>query len=377
MWVRVVLLLILASAVGYGTVQVAQQWLAQERERAARNVPATIAAPPPAPAAGRAILVAAADLELGHLIRPEDLSWQAWPDAALAPSYIEEGRRDITEFHGAVIRSRVAAGEPLTDHLVVRPGERGFLAAVLGPGMRAVAVPIDQRTGIAGLIFPGDRVDVMMTYVFRIEEIVGPDGRPRRASTEGIQYENRVTTETVLLDIRVLAIDQNTRQFATPNPQPGQAPAEPRGPGGGSMVTVEVTPQQAEFLTIAQQMMAQRSGSLSLSLRSLTDPNQPAVVSALEENGGIQLVGNTAHPGEEKFFGTAARAAPTERRTFSVDSDFSLLLAPLPTGIEFPEPPPVPQIAASEEPPPPPPPSESPGGTVLRGDAAPLGGGGT
>ncbi len=380
MWLRVVLLLVLAGAVGFGTVRMAQQWLEQER---AANAPRTVVtAPPPQPA--RSILVAANELQVGHFLRPEDLRWQPWPDGPLAPNYIEQNSRNIASFVGAVVRERVALGEPVTDSMMVRPGDRGFLAAVLGPGMRAIAVPIDERTGVAGMVYPGDRVDVMMTYVFRVlmgYRVVTNNNNNNGGNAAGNNsgsdrepiYEDRVTTETVLLDLRILAIDQNTNQYVDPGVQQQQQQQgqqqgdQPRQARPGRFVTLEVTPQQAEFLTIAQQMMAQRSGSLSLSLRSLADPNQPSVVAALPE--GVQLAGDTAAPGQEKFFGATARTARTEQRSYSVDSDFSQLLTPWPTQTPTPPSAPTPSFAPSQTV------AAAPtqtAGTVVTGRATPL-----
>ena len=116
----------------------------------------------------------------------------AFPDEAVPETYIlregfEEGSLD-----GAVVRQPLAAGEPITQPKIVRPGDRGFLAAVLKPGMRAVSVPINATTGISGFVFPGDAVDLLLT----VELDLG--GRERRA------------TQTILSDIRVLAVDQRT-----------------------------------------------------------------------------------------------------------------------------------------------------------------------
>ena len=126
------------------------------------------------------------------------------------------------------------AGEPVTLRKLVGPGERGFLAAALAPGMRAVTVPVNQTTGIAGFIFPGDRVDMLLTHL-----VVDARGSERQAS------------ETVLYNVRVLAVDRDTNNIEN-------------APKVASTVTLEVTPKIAEVISVLRKL-----GDLSLSLRSL------------------------------------------------------------------------------------------------------------
>ena len=85
-------------------------------------------------------------------------------------TYVLKGQRSEEEMVGAVVRSRIAAGEPITDGAVVKPGDRGFLAAVLSPGMRAVSVPVNATSSHSGLIFPGDRVDLILTQSLSADE---------------------------------------------------------------------------------------------------------------------------------------------------------------------------------------------------------------
>jgi pilus assembly protein CpaB len=140
---------------------------------------------------------------------------------------------------GAVVRKRIATGEPLTDGAVVKPGERGFLAAVLEPGMRAVSVPITPASSNSGLIFPGDRVDLILTQSLIESE---SEGSVRRVS------------ETVLNDIRIIAMGTETSD----DPEAGQAHEKAK------TATLEVTPSQAEKVALLTEL-----GKLSLSLRSL------------------------------------------------------------------------------------------------------------
>jgi pilus assembly protein CpaB len=140
---------------------------------------------------------------------------------------------------GAMVRRPVAAGEPLMLGEIMRPGDHGFLAAVLAPGMRAITIGVDAVSGTAGLIWPGDRVDVIMTHM--TEDTSLPMGR-------------RVSAETVQRNARVIAIDQQLVQGALPGSAEGNS---------ARTVTLEVTGDQA-----LQVQVAARIGKLSLSVRS-------------------------------------------------------------------------------------------------------------
>ncbi len=187
------------------------------------------------------VLVAKNDTPAGHFIKAQDLRWQGWPKGALAPTYVQKGKRKPEDFDGAVVRTGLAAGQPVTDALVVRPGEQGFLAAVLEPGMRAVSIQVNAISGISGFVFPGDRVDMVLTHTVR-----SADGR----STHHV-------SETVLQDIRVLAVDQKT------DDQKGKASV-------AKTVTFEVTPKQVEKIGIIASI-----GRISLSLRPIAREAQP------------------------------------------------------------------------------------------------------
>ncbi len=100
------------------------------------------------------VLVAAKNLPAGHLVQANDLRWQAWPDAALADTYLLKTQYKIDDIVGSVVRTGFVTGEPIIQRRVVKPDDRGFVAAVLAPGMRAVTVPVNTTTGIAGFVFP-------------------------------------------------------------------------------------------------------------------------------------------------------------------------------------------------------------------------------
>lgn len=226
-----------AVAAAGGAAYVAQGWLNAQRAALARSIKAP---PPKAPATS--ILVARRSLPAGTFVKPEDVRWQPWPDGTLDVSYAVQGKRDPAAFTGAVVRRGIVAGEPITDARVVKPGDRGFLAAVLSPGSRAVSVPVTASSAISGLVFPGDRVDLILSL------------RTAEAG-EGGGSVSVLASETVLENVRVIALDQST------DDQKGKASVP-------KTATLEVTPRQAEMVMVATEL-----GKLAFSLRSLAHPD--------------------------------------------------------------------------------------------------------
>ncbi|SFL12802.1 Flp pilus assembly protein CpaB [Methylobacterium pseudosasicola] len=212
--------------------------------------------PPPPPPPPKAelppppmteVLVAAADMPMGQVLRAADLRWQPWPDGAMTAGYIsrKDNAKALDETVGASVRSGFLAGEPIRAQKLVRP-ESGFMAAILPSGMRAVAIVTDSRgtNSAGGFILPNDRVDVIRTF---------RDDANSRANNSEVQL-----SQTILTDIRVLAIGQLIQEKNGTNVVTGET------------ATLAVTPAQAETLTLAQKV-----GSLSLSLRSLADAGRP------------------------------------------------------------------------------------------------------
>jgi pilus assembly protein CpaB len=193
------------------------------------------------------VLVASASLGVGQFVHVERLSWRDWPADAVVAAHVTSEEAEKADFAGAVVRTAMAPGDPFSPGKIVQPGERGFLAAVLKPGMRAAAVPVNAVSGASGLIFPGDRVDLIL-----VQEI----------DEEGAGAARRMAGETVLRDLRVLAVDQRLS-----DPAPGVDGELPMA----RTVTLEVTPRQAERVALARDM-----GSLALSLRSLAVPEEEA-----------------------------------------------------------------------------------------------------
>lgn len=294
---RTILLLAAALVLTLLTALLMRGWVDQQRAHLAAVQPSTNAT---------RVLVAKTDLPVGRFIRAEDLAWQDWPAKGVAKSYAVEGKRPEKEFLGAVVRHPLGAGQPVTDEAVVKPGDRGFLAAVLKPGDRAVSVKVTATSGIAGLVFPGDRVDIILTQTL--------ERRNRDAMTQ------RHASLTVLHDIRVLAIDQNLSGQAASGKDAKSGRA---GTEGSHTATLEVTPKQGEIVAVAAEM-----GNLSLELRSLATPHQDNVADA---TGGV----------------TGPSAAPAQT-TYTLDSQVSRLLPPLEARAAPPTP--APANAAAHDP---------------------------
>ena len=281
---RVAILGLLAVIVGGATIYFAREWLANERAAASEVQRIEVEA--------TEVLVAVEPMSAGRFVKPEDLRWQPWPVNNVAEAYIELGELTVDDFIGSVVRTGVAEGEPITLNRVVKPGDRGFLAAVLIPGMRAISVPVDETSGIAGLVFPGDRVDVILTHSVRQD------------TAQGVQV--RRASETVLTDVRVLAIDQMVEQSA--------------GPVLANTATLEVTPEQAEKVRVMLQL-----GSLSLSLRSLAEVPASADATPADDGSFVDRLASS-------LAGMGRPGGPDMRnyegQTFTLDSDVSILLGP-------------------------------------------------
>lgn len=187
----------------------------------------------------REVLVISRNVELGDPVGPA-LSWQPWPASVVDESFItrDSDPGAIDRLKNNVARYALFAGEPVRTSRLVENGQ-SFMSSILPPGMRAVATQISIETSAGGFILPNDHVDVIMT-------------RRLDSDTGGPEY----VTETVLENIRVLAIDQAIQEG-----QEGDAVII------GETATLEMKPEQVEILTVAQQM----ADRLTLSLRSAAD----------------------------------------------------------------------------------------------------------
>lgn len=276
-------LLVSALIVAIGTAFVARSMFAGA---AAPEAAAAV----PAVATGPKVLVAQRALTPGTIITPDALSFQPWPAEMVKDAYFIEGEADMQKLLGTVVRFAITAGEPVTQGTLVSPQDRGFLAAALTPGMRAITVPVSTQTGVAGFIFPGDRVDMMLT------QTVGG------GEAAGLQV-----AETVLRNLRVLATDQTTTQAVV------DGVTQPRVSG---TVTLEVTPRIAEKVTVAQTL-----GSISFSLRPLAD-SQSDLERALA-SGDVKLPENATPEQEEKLLKAAVAQPSDGKTTFVTGGDVS------------------------------------------------------
>lgn len=206
------------------------------------------------------VLVASSSLPIGSRLNEDNLDWQEWPENAVADGFITQSTRPdaVEELSGSIVRLPVFEGEPIRSEKVVDSDTR-IMSSILPSGKRAVSTEITVETGAGGFILPNDRVDVIMVR-----------------SDEGSGF----LTETILSNIRILAIDQRIQEDDEGNKT-----------AVGSTATLELTPEQAQIITVAQQMASR----LTLALRSVADVQDPDTGGAnylLSGDGGstIQLI---------------------------------------------------------------------------------------
>jgi pilus assembly protein CpaB len=188
------------------------------------------------------VLVAKSDINIGQKLTPSLLAWQAWPESAKTGNFIRRKQHpDAMEgLSGLIARAPFVNGEPIRREKLVQGKGSGYMAAILPKGMRAVSIGVSPETGASGFILPNDHVDVILTR------------RDREAEkATGTEVH---TSETILSDVRVLAIDQ------TVSDKNGQKVVV------GKTATLELTPKQVETIELSRQI-----GSLSLALRSIAD----------------------------------------------------------------------------------------------------------
>jgi pilus assembly protein CpaB len=240
---------------------------------------------------GPKVLVAQRALPVGTIITADSISFQAWPKEMVQDAYFIDGEADMNKLLGTVVRYPVTAGQPVTQGALVSPGDRGFLAAALGAGMRAVTIPVSQKTGVGGFVFPGDHVDLVLTQSVRAP------GSP----------ETLKAAETILRNVRVLATDQSTETETVEGKTVVRA---------FRTVTLEVTPKIAEKIAVAQTI-----GTISLSLRSLAD-NQSELDQAIA-SGTVKVPAGATKEQEEKLLGQAMNRPLDNGSTFVTGGDVS------------------------------------------------------
>ncbi|MEN6542352.1 Flp pilus assembly protein CpaB [Parvibaculum sp.] len=218
-------------------------------------------AEPVAAAPAVEVLVAASNIERGERVTAGSLRWQAWPDGPVAPELVTKAAKPnaIDQFAGSVARATLSNGEPIIETKLVSLDKGGFMSALIAPGMRAVAVPVAAETSAGGFILPNDHVDVILTHKVR-------EG--------GVEGKDIARAETILRNVRVLAVDQRFKE------EGDQATV-------GRTATLELSGQQVEVLAAAQV-----DGSVSLSLRSIAEADKavPDDTTAKTESAMIRVV---------------------------------------------------------------------------------------
>ena len=247
----------------------------------------------PAVPLGPKVLVAKKALPVGTIIDADSFSFQPWPKELMQNAYYLEGQPDgdPKKLLGTVVRYAITAGQPITKGALVGPQDRGFLAAALGPGMRAITVPVNTNAGVAGFVFPGDHIDLVLTQ--QVEG--GGDGPALKVS------------ETIIRNLRVLATDQRI----TDKDDDGKTQVKVFG-----NVTLEVTPRIAEKIAVAQSL-----GSLSLSLRSIAD-NSSDLERAVA-SGEVKVPAGTSPDQEKQMLLAMANRPNDSNTTFSTGGDVS------------------------------------------------------
>lgn len=261
------------------------------------GAPQAAAVGAPAPQVnGPEVLVATRALPIGTILDATAVKFQPWPQELVDPKayFVKgQGETDLKKLQGTVVRFAITAGQPLTQGSLVKPGDRGFLAAALGPGMRAVTVPVSAQSAVAGFVFPGDRIDLMLTQ----SVVGGGDGPPLKV------------TETVLKNLRVLATDQRTDNTVDEN---GKTVVRTY-----STVTVEASPKLAEKIAVTQNL----GGTLTVALRSIAD-NAAELEEAIA-SGSISVPEGADPKAERDMLAKAEGEGVASKTSFATGADVS------------------------------------------------------
>ena len=288
---RRIILIVAALMITAGTAVVARYWAANQQATVVE-----IAKPVEKPREkGPMVLVAQVDVPTGAFVKEGLVRWAEWPsDSEVPKSYLTQGDYQLEDFYGSVLRRGVTAGEPFVRKWVIRPGDRGFLAAVLQPGYRAMAIRVNATSGIGGLAFPGDRVDLILTHTVGVGGNLPGDAESDAAESDDLKTRRKsggqLVSETVLTNVRILAVDQYTNE--------GEG-----APRVAKNATLELTPKQAEMLAVVKEM-----GTITLSLRSLAKDEEE-----------MERLSNLEDPMDE--------TDPEVGETYTFDSEVSKLIA--------------------------------------------------
>ena len=249
---RTLLLVVLLGIIPAALALSVSMWLYFSPDEEAAASPEQVAAAPPEPVFPPVEVVAVArDLLAGRLLTTDDLTYVPLEAQDVRSSHIRKESTETgqypTTITGAVTRVPLLAGVPLTDAAIIRPGQDGFLAAVLLPDHRGITITVNQETSHAGMIAPGDRVDIIFTMQVTSDS-------PSRLNS---------FSRTVLEDVRVVAVNRRIESVSYTDEEARQGNTR-----GGNTVTLEVRPVDADRLVLAT-----TRGSISLALRPLGQSN--------------------------------------------------------------------------------------------------------
>lgn len=224
------------------------------------------------------VRVASKDLEVGTFLDEPEAPFRGWTEPVRDDMLVDPVPKG-QDVIGAVIIAPIKSGQPISRSQLLLPGQDGFLAAVLEPGMRAASIAVDAVSGNAGHIFPGDRIDLILTQTLS----------KHRVRT---QLAEQWASETILENIRVIAVDQDMRADLTQRDGANHV---------ARTITLEVWPEDAEKVALASGL-----GKLSLSLRSLL-VQEDAASAAVAMSPLEPLAAGTAKPINQ----SSERRAPT------------------------------------------------------------------
>ena len=244
------------------------------------------------PVVGTEVLVATKSLPMGTILDATSFKLQPWPTEMVEGAYYVRDKFDPKTLLGTVVRTTITAGQPITQGALVKPGDRGFLAAALTPGMRAVTFPVDNKNSVAGFVFPGDRIDLMLSQ----KVVGGGDGPPLSVA------------ETIMKNLRVLATDQRTSSEVDDQ---GKTVVK-----SISMVTIEATPSIAEKISVARSL-----GELSVVLRPLAD--SASELDAAIADGSVKVPNGKDPKAEKAMLDAASNQPSANKTTFATGADVS------------------------------------------------------
>lgn len=237
------------------------------------------------------VLVAASDMPIGTVVNDKNTNWVEWPEGRVPEGFLARTAdanplAEITkEKHLA--RRGFTKGEPITLERLYKSDSPGFLRGTLDPGMRAIAVRTSAEVGASGFILPGDRVDLVLTHDM-VQEALTAQGTPQNVNA--LTH----TSETIIEDLRVLAVDQKTNEFEG-------------GAAVSKTILLEVTAKQAEMVNTAKVM-----GSLSLSLRS-AEPGEPRTGAYYTTDVEVSPILSAISGGQDKKGQSTTAPAPVYR----------------------------------------------------------------